>query len=79
MVVGARRVSWNAVPGASGYEIFRATNGGAYAPVKATTALSLTNTGLAAGKIYTYRVKAYRLVNGAKVYGGYSEVVTAKT
>ena len=39
--------------------------------------VSWNNTGLTFGKIYSYKVRAYRTVNGTKVYGAYSAVVKA--
>ncbi len=73
------KVSWGAVAGAGGYEVYRAaTPGGAYTKVITTASLSHTNTGLATGKIYYYKVRAYRTVGGVKVYSGYTAVVSAK-
>ncbi len=73
------KVSWGAVAGAGGYEVYRAVSaGGAYTKVKMTAWLSYTNTGLSTGKTYYFKVRAYRTVSGVKVYGGYSAVVSAK-
>jgi fibronectin type 3 domain-containing protein len=66
-------VSWTAVSGASGYEISRATGTtGSFTWVKTVTATSYLNTGLIKGQVYSYKVRAYRLVNGVKVYGALS-------
>ncbi len=73
------KVSWNTVAGATGYEVYRATaSGGTYSLVKTTAWLNWTNTGLTTGRTYYYKVRAYRTVNGSKVYGWYSAVVSAK-
>ena len=73
------KVSWNAVMGASGYEVFRASSSaGTYTLVKTTTSLSWSNTRLVTGKTYYYKVRAYRLVAGVKVYGGYGVISYAK-
>ena len=73
------KVSWGSVSGASGYAVYRATSKtGSYTKVTTTTSKSYTNTGLTSGKTYYYKVRAYRTVNGAKVYGRYSSIVSAK-
>lgn len=74
------RVTWGAVAGATRYELYCATAPtGTYKLLTATTALSYTNTSVNTGTTYYYKVRAYRLVGTAKVYGGYSAIVTAKT
>ena len=40
--------------------------------------LNYTNTGLTTGKTYYYKVRAYRTVNGKRIYGQFSEIVSAK-
>jgi GH25 family lysozyme M1 (1,4-beta-N-acetylmuramidase) len=73
-------VSWGAVSGAGGYSIYRAASSkGTYTFLKTTTAKSYQNTGLAAGKSYYYKVRAYRTVGSSKIYSNYSSVVSAKT
>lgn len=71
-------VSWNKVSGAYGYQVYRATseNGTYYLKktVNSSSSLSYTNTGLTKGKIYYYKVRAYRTVDGKKVYSKYSTV-----
>lgn len=71
-------VKWEKVSGASGYEIYRATSkNGKYqkvTTVKKGGTTSYKNTKLKKGKTYYYKVRAYRTVNGKKVYGAYSEV-----
>ena len=76
------KITWNKAAGADGYKIYRATSkSGKYSAIKTVTSastLSYTNTGLTTGKTYYYKVRAYRTVNGSKVYGSYSSVVSAK-
>jgi N-acetylmuramoyl-L-alanine amidase len=66
-------ISWAAVPGASGYRIYRISGKtGTYAKVKTITnasTLKWTNYGLPTGKVYTYKVRAYRVVDGTAVFG----------
>ena len=71
-------VKWGKISGASGYEVYRATSKyGTYSLRKTVTSgstLTYTNTGLTTGKTYYYKVRAYRTVNGVKIYGDYSSV-----
>jgi hypothetical protein len=72
-------VSWNAVDGATGYDIWRSaypTSGWTY--YKQTTGLSVTNTFLTLGRTYYYHIRAYRTVGGVKYYGPFTAVVSAK-
>ena len=84
------RILWNEVSGAHGYQIWRKGEGDEqYKVVKtlgdkdntltddqgATTAYS--NTGLEAGKTYTYKMRAFAIPeDGKKVFGAYSNEVT---
>lgn len=73
-------LSWNTVAGATRYEVYRATSrSGKYRLIKITSLRSAVNTGLATGKTYYYKVKAYKQVKGRKIYGAYSTVVSAVT
>ena len=67
------RLEWKAVSGVSGYAIRRAT-GSTYKLVKAVTKPYYTNTGLAAGQRYTFKVAPYKKVGGVKYYGAESKV-----
>ena len=44
---------------------------------KAAT-IKFTKTGLTKGKTYYFKVRAYKTVDGKKVYGDYSKVVSVK-
>ena len=67
------RVSWPAISGANGYQVFRATSAsGTYFYIGATTGTAYNNGGLVTGKSYYYKVRAYHLEGTTKVYGSYS-------
>lgn len=73
------KVSWAAVRGANGYELYRSNSStGKYSLIKSTTSLSYTNSSLTTGTKYYYKVRAYRTVGLAKVYSGYSLIVSTK-
>lgn len=72
------KVSWTKVAGASGYVIYRSTKSGSgFKAIKTITSGSTTsysNTKLTLGKMYYYKVRPYRTVDGSRVYGAYSKV-----
>ena len=71
------KLSWNAVSGAGGYEVYRATSKtGKFQKVAAIAAekTSYINTGLTCGKAYWYKLRAYQVKSGKKVYSKYSEI-----
>lgn len=71
--VSSIRIAWPSVPGATAYQIYRAsTLNGTYAWVATTTSSSYLNTGLGTGTTYYYKVRAYRIQSGVTYYGGYS-------
>ncbi len=76
------KITWGKVPGASGYEIYRTTSSpGSYRRIQIVTGgstTSYTNTKLIRGKTYYYRVRAYRIVNGKKIYSSFSSIRSAK-
>ncbi|ALC91646.1 hypothetical protein AM500_19040 [Bacillus sp. FJAT-18017] len=76
------KVSWNVIPGANGYEVYRATSlYGTYSNIKTITSGSTSsyiNTSLSTGRTYYYKVRAYRVVGGKKVYNSFSKVASAK-
>ncbi|TWT27798.1 S8 family serine peptidase [Planomicrobium sp. CPCC 101110] len=76
------KISWSKVTGASGYTVYQATSKtGTYRNIKTTgsgKSLSYTKTGLTSGKIYYYKVRAYRTVNGKKYFGPYSRIDSAR-
>ncbi|OIK08740.1 hypothetical protein BIV60_25550 [Bacillus sp. MUM 116] len=71
------KVTWGAVSGAQGYQIFRATTKtGTYSYLATTSSSSYTNSGLVTNRAYYYKVRAYRVVNGTAVYSSYSTIVS---
>ncbi len=81
---GKRRVkvSWKKIKGVNGYEIYRSskkTKG--YKKIKTASKASIvayTNKKLDSKKKYYYKVRAYKKVNGKKVYSSYSSVKSVK-
>lgn len=74
------KMSWTKVKGAAGYEVYRGdTRNGSYKLLKTVTTNACTNSGLKAGSKYYYKVRAYKTVNGKKVYGAYSDAKSMLT
>ena len=79
----ALKVTWKKAAVASGYQVTVATNSGFTKNVKKVTVsgrstVSKKVTGLKAGKTYYVKVRAYKTVNGKKIYGLYSTVKKVK-
>lgn len=75
-------LKWTKVAGASGYVLeMKKSKSGNYSVIKTanSSTLTFTKTGLTSGKTYYYRVRAYRIVNGKKVYSSYSTVKSARS
>lgn len=71
------KVTWKSVSGASGYQVYRSNaKNGEYKRVRTTTGKTSTTyyNNLIDNGTYYYKVRAYRVVKGKKVYGAYSEV-----
>ncbi|MGI6499950.1 MAG: hypothetical protein ACOX1S_03555 [Anaerostipes sp.] len=72
-------LSWSAIKGASGYNIYQATSSnGQYKKVKTTTATTWKNTGLKTGKKYYYKVLGYQKNNGGTKYSQWSNTAGVK-
>ena len=76
------KLTWSKVKGASGYEIYRSNSkDGKYSKVKTISKGSTTsykNGKLKKSTTYYYKIRAYRKVNGKKVYGKWSKVKKVK-
>ncbi|MCD7859042.1 MAG: hypothetical protein LUH51_02570 [Firmicutes bacterium] len=73
------KISWTAVDGADGYQIFRSTSkNGTYTCIKTISdgsTSSYTNSGLTLGQTYYYKVRAYtKDSSGSWVYSDFSRV-----
>ncbi len=64
------RLSWGKVPGATKYQVYRATSkDGKYTRVKTTGSHIYIDQGRKRGKTYYYKVRAYRVEGDRKIYG----------
>jgi fibronectin type 3 domain-containing protein len=73
------RVTWAAVSGASGYQVYRSIgNSTTYTLMATQTALVYNNTYLATNTKYNYKIRAYRTVGTTRIYGAYSNVVSGQ-
>ncbi len=73
------KTSWKAVTGATGYEVWIATSsGGTYSKLTTTTKTTYTKTKLTKNKTYYFKVRAYKTVGSAKIYGAFTVIKSAK-
>lgn len=75
------KLTWSQVPGASGYKLYIYDNAKkkyVCRLTKGASVKSVTHKGLKAGRTYKYKVRAYRVVNGKKIYSSYSKVKSVK-
>lgn len=73
------KLTWKKVKGAKGYTVYKATKkNGKYKAVKTTTSLKYTVKKLKKGKTYYFKVRAYKMNKGKKLYGKYSKIKKAK-
>lgn len=74
---GTLQLKWKKVKKADGYEIRRSTTENGkykkYKTVSSGTAQKYTLTAAESNGSYFYKIRAYRIVNGKKVYGEYSQ------
>lgn len=70
------KISWKKVSGANGYEVYKKTSSSSkYTKIKTITSgntLSYVDKNLTKNKKYYYKVRAYKTVNGQKIYSSYS-------
>ena len=57
--IASLTLKWNAVKGATGYEIYRAGTDGKYSKIKTVTSTSYVDTSVKNNTQYSYRIKAY--------------------
>lgn len=78
-VSGRMRIAWKKVSGASGYALYRSTSeNGKYKKIATLTKsskVSYTDKKISKGKVYYYKVRAYRKVKSKKYYGQLSAAV----
>lgn len=72
------QLKWKKTAGASGYVIYRSTTGKKWTKVATTAKTTVMDKKASKGKTYRYRIRAYRKVNGKKVYGKWSGQVKIK-
>lgn len=78
---GRADVSWDAVSGAAGYQIWMQGSGGEYKLVKSIedgNTDSYVKYDLKSGSTYKFRVRAYTQVGDKKTFGAYSNEVSVK-
>lgn len=76
----AIEISWQAVDGASGYELVVSdSEGGTYTPLYNSSATSFVHALVTPGVPYYYKVRAYAPFGGTTVYGDYSAAISAVT
>lgn len=80
---GQLKITWKHDSKASGYQVVYATNKSftknvTTVTVKKNTVKSYTAKGLAKGKTYYVKVRAYKTADGKKIYGSYSTVKNVK-
>lgn len=75
-------LKWKKDSAVSGYEVYRSNSRNAgYKKIKVISSKNTTNyknTKLKKGRTYYYKVRAYKKVNGKKIYGGYSNIRKVK-
>lgn len=73
---GSFTLSWNAVAGATSYELYIKQADGSYRLMKTTSSISYTTAAAAKGKTYSYKVRAVTNQNSSAT-SNYSSVVNA--
>lgn len=76
------QIKWSKSIGAQGYQIYMASSkNGKFSEIKTITSgstLSFKKTGLKSGKTYYFKVRPYITVDGKKVFGEFTKVVSCK-
>lgn len=70
---GSKKValSWEKVRGATGYQVYMMNSEGKYEKLATTKELKYVKTGLKKGASYSFRVRAYKKIDGATLYSSY--------
>ena len=72
-------LSWKKIKGVTGYRVYMKNSKGKYTKIKelkGSGKIKYTKTGLKKGKAYYFKVRAFKTVNGANIYGTYSTIKT---
>ncbi|PGZ92275.1 Ig-like domain-containing protein [Bacillus sp. AFS029533] len=76
------KITWNMVAGADGYEIYRSPSStGTYSKVGTVSnenTTTFTNSSVTTGTTYYYKVRAYRTINGTKIYTSFTKNTSGK-
>ena len=74
------KVSWSGINGESGYQVYKMKKvGTSYVKVSAyKTAKTYVTASATKGKTYYYKVRAYKDVNGTKIYTPWSKAIAYK-
>lgn len=73
--VNSLKLSWSKVSGATGYQLQR-KSGNSYVTVATTASTSATVNNLKAGTAYSFKVRAYKTVNGKKYYSSWKTLTS---
>lgn len=75
------KLYWNGIMGSQGYKVYRKESGGwkRVKTVKGARNLICTDTTAKKGKLYSYRIRAYRVANGKTYYSAYSKPFKVST
>lgn len=75
------KLYWNGIMGSQGYNVYRKESGDwkRVKTVKGARNLIYTDTTAKKGKLYSYRIRAYRVANGKTYYSAYSKPFKVST
>lgn len=72
-------LEWTKISGADGYQVYRSTSeNGKFTRVKTTKKTGYDDQKVKTGRTLYYKVRAYKVVNGKKVYGSFGAVKAVK-
>ena len=77
----SNKLTWSKVPGAAGYEVYvryPGTKKFVKAVRKSAKIKSVTHRGLSKGRVYSYKVRAFRKKGKTRKYGPFSKVVKVR-